>query len=61
MAHDPLLTVAQLAAREGVPEWKVRKWVGGRIPGEPLPHYKAGGVRVRESEYERWLDRRRRG
>lgn len=60
MPKDPLLTVQQLAEREGVPQWKVRKWIGGRVPGDRLPHYVAGGVRVRDSEYRAWLESRRR-
>lgn len=61
MANDPLLTVKQLAQREGIPEWKVREWLGGRARGvPPLPHYAVGGVRVRDSEYRQWLESRRR-
>lgn len=61
MAKDPLLTVKQLAEREGLPEWKVRSWVDGRVRGAPLPHYSIGGIRVRASEYQAWLESRRRG
>ncbi len=61
MSKDPLLTVAQLAAREGVSQSLIRKWVGGYVPGSRLPHYKAGGVKVRDSEYRAWLASRRRG
>lgn len=60
MSKDPLLTVRQLAEREGVPQWKVRKWVGGVVAGQRLPTYNVGGIRVRDSEYRRWLESRRR-
>lgn len=55
---DPLLTVSQLAEKEGVPEWKIRDWL--RAP-TPLPSYRCGGVRVRLSEYRAWMEARRRG
>lgn len=60
MSKDPLLTIAQIAAREGLPEWKVRSWTRAR-GAERMPHYKAGGLMVRASEYQRWLESRRRG
>lgn len=54
---DPLLTVQQLAEREGLSERQVRHMIkrGG------LPHYKANGVRIRLSEYLGWLAARRVG
>jgi len=60
MSKDPLLTVRQLAQREGVPEWKIRSWLAGRVSGGRLPSYSAGGVRVRDSEYRAWLSSRKR-
>lgn len=61
MAADPLLTIRQLAAREGVPEEKVRGWAYGRgSGGSRLPTVKLAGLRVRESEYQRWVESRTR-
>lgn len=60
-AKDPLMTIRQLAEREGLPEWKVRAWIYGRgLGGERLPHYAVGGLRVRASDYQAWLESRRR-
>jgi excisionase family DNA binding protein len=53
---DPLLTVKQLAKREGVAEWKVREWL--RFGG--LPHYTINGIRIRCSEFKAWLTSRKR-
>ncbi len=58
--RDPLLTVRQLAEREGLPEWKVRKLISGRVSGARLPAYDVGGIRVRQSEYQAWLASRAR-
>lgn len=55
MSQDPLLTVKQLAQREGIPEWKVREWLRGG-----LPHYRANGIAIRESEHRAWLQTKRR-
>ncbi len=55
------MTIRQLAEREGLPEWKVRAWIYGRgLGGERLPHYAVGGLRVRASDYQAWLESRRR-
>lgn len=53
---DPLLTVRQLAEREGMTERRVRHLVREH----DLPAYRAAGVRIRWSEYCGWLDERRR-
>jgi len=52
---DPLMTVKNLARREGVTERHVRRMIE-----RGLPAYKAVGVRIRLSEYERWLAAHRR-
>lgn len=52
---DPLLTVHQLATREGMNEKQVRYL----LREKRLPHYKAGGIRIRLSEYLSWLETRR--
>jgi len=52
---DPLLTVQQLARREGVAERHVRRMIE-----RGLPAFKACGIRIRLSEYERWLEGHRR-
>jgi excisionase family DNA binding protein len=52
---DPLLTVVQLAALEGIAEDRVRHL----IRAHDLPAYKIGGVRIRLSEYRAWLAARR--
>jgi excisionase family DNA binding protein len=54
MSNDPLMTVRQLAAREGVSEDTVRRW----IRRDGLPHYKAGGIRVRCSAFRAWISGR---
>lgn len=54
--EDPLLTVKQLAKREGVSIWTVRDWLRARVP---LPHYKANGIRIRWSKYLAWLEAKR--
>ncbi len=53
--RDPLLTVRQLADREGFSQRRVRY-----LLTQGLPSYKAAGVRVRLSEYLAWLGSRRR-
>lgn len=53
--NDPLLTVQQLADREGLSVRQVRHLI--RKHG--LPCYRAGGVRVRLSQYLAWLEGRR--
>jgi hypothetical protein len=53
---DPLLTVRRLAEIEGYSERTVRHL----IFSHGLPVYRAGGVRVRWSEYMAWLETRRR-
>ena len=55
-AVDPLLTVNQLAEREGMTPDRVRYLIKAR----GLPAHKAGGVRIRWSEYLAWLDANRR-
>lgn len=61
MSRDPLLTIRQLAQIEGLPESKVRGWAYGRgTGGARMPTYKINGVRVRASEYQAWLESRRR-
>ncbi len=50
--HDPLLTVKQLAEREGVSEEMVRHFYAKK----GLPHYKACGIRIRYSDYLSWLE-----
>lgn len=52
---DPLLTVRQLAEREGMNERRVR-----HLLNQGLPAYRAAGVRIRWSEYCDWLGGRRR-
>lgn len=52
---DPLLTVRQLAEREGMTERRVR-----HLLTQGLPAYKACGVRIRLSEWHDWLGSRRR-
>ncbi len=53
---DPLLTVKQLAELEGFTEDRIRFLINRC----DLPNYKAGGVRIRLSEYQAWLAARRR-
>ena len=48
---DPLMTVRQLAEWEGMTQDRV--WFLIKRCG--LPCYKAGGVRIRWSEYTAWL------
>ena len=48
---DPLLTVHQLALREGLSERQVRDL----ILRAGLPCYRVNGVRIRLSEYLDWL------
>lgn len=50
-----MLTVRQLAEREGLKERRVR-----HLLAHGLPAYKVHGVRIRLSEYERWLEQNRR-
>jgi excisionase family DNA binding protein len=62
---DPLLTVRQLARREGLSERAVRSM----IERHGLPAYRAGherrggmrgsGIKIRLSEYLAWLEARR--
>lgn len=55
-AFDPLLTVQQLAAREGLSERSLRYL----IVRHGVPTYRVGGVRIRRSEWLEWLAARRR-
>lgn len=52
---DPLLTVSQLAQREGFTERQVRLM----ISRYGLPVYRLGGIRIRWSEYREWLASRK--
>lgn len=53
-SDDPLLTVRQLADREGLTERQVRRL----IYSHGLPVYRVCGVRIRWSEYLGWLEGR---
>ena len=53
--HDPLLTVQQLAVREGL----TKRQVWRLIYDHKLPVYRVLGVKIRLSEYLAWLAERR--
>ena len=54
-ATDPILTVKQLAARFGLSRDTVYKW----LRRSDLPRVKAGGYRIRLSEFEAWWSQKR--
>lgn len=61
-APDPLLTVKQLAAREGLAERFVRRLIDREgLPVVRMQSTRRGprGIRIRWSEYQSWLDGRR--
>lgn len=56
-SSDPLLTVAQLAELEQITERRLRRL----ITHHGLPTYNiGGGIRIRWSEYQAWLETNRR-
>jgi hypothetical protein len=53
--HDPLLTIRQLAEREGLAVHQVVYLIRACA----LPVYRVCGVKIRLSEYLAWLEQRR--
>jgi hypothetical protein len=60
-ANDPLLTIAQLAAREGIKEKALRDLKRGHadFPAINVGTGKRGSYKIRLSEWIAWLARRR--
>jgi excisionase family DNA binding protein len=54
-ASDPVLTVKQLAAIEGLS----RDWIYKAIRRGGLPTVKVGGYRIRMSEFRAWWNEQR--
>ena len=61
IAPDPLLSIRQLAARQGLGEREIRRYIARGLPCYRMAGAQMKNVKIRQSEFLDWIKARRQG